>query len=353
MLNNFTDLEVSLYLFFFFLVYFLTQLFIFAKDRLRLSITHKFTLSNKMAMSKILKVKSVGDYIKYIGDKVEHPLVGVVDFAKLSPIPHSLNNYDVYGIFMHEHLSVNLTYGCGKYDYQNGGTIICVAPGQIGGKEDNGERINVDGWALLFHPDLLHGTGLEKNIANYTFFDYSINEALHTTPEEYTILIELMQHIKRELQEKKDEQQDAIIVNYISLLLNYCKRFYERQFMTRKLENIDVLQRFRKILDDYYQQGEQLKKGVPSVSYCTNKLCMSPGYLGDLMRKYTNDSAISYIHQFIIQKAKNAIAAGNTITNVAYDLGFEFPGHLSRLFKKKEGISPSEYLNKIKSKTCF
>ena len=299
-------------------------------------------------MSKILKVKKVSDYIENLGGRTEHPLVGVVDYAELSPIPHSLNNYGVYGIFMHKHLSVDLTYGCGKYDYKNGGTIICVAPGQIGGKEDNGERIDLDGYALLFHPDLLHGTDLEKSIADYSFFDYSTNEALHTTPEEYGILVELMQHIQRELQGKRDEQQDAIIVNYISLLLNYCKRFYDRQFMTRKLENVDVLQRFRKVLEDYYKEEKQFKNGLPSVSYCADKLCMSPGYLGDLMRKHTGSSAISYIHDFIIQKAKNALAAGNTITNAAYDFGFDYPGHLSRLFKKKEGISPSEYQNRIK-----
>lgn len=299
-------------------------------------------------MRKIQKVRNVSDYIKNIGGKEEHPLVGVVDYKELSPIPHSLNNYGVYGIFMHKHLSVDLTYGCGKYDYKNGGTIICVAPGQIGGKEDNGERIDLDGYALLFHPDLIHGTGLEKSISDYSFFDYSTNEALHTTPEEYDILQELMRHIQKELQTRKDEQQDAIIVDYISLLLNYCKRFYERQFMTRKLENVDILQRFRKILEEYYKEEKQFKNGLPSVSYCADKLCMSPGYLGDLIRRHTGATAISYIHDFIIQKAKNALAAGETVTNAAYNLGFDFPGHISRLFKLQEGISPSEYQNKIK-----
>lgn len=299
-------------------------------------------------MRKIQKVRNVNDYIKNIGGKEEHPLVGVVDYKELSPIPHCLNNYWVYGIFMHKHLSVDLTYGCGKYDYKNGGTIICVAPGQIGGKEDNGERIDLDGYALLFHPDLIHGTGLEKSISDYSFFDYSTNEALHTTPEEYDILQELMRHIRKELQTRKDEQQDAIIVDYISLLLNYCKRFYERQFMTRKLENVDILQRFRKILEEYYKEEKQFKNGLPSVSYCADKLCMSPGYFGDLIKRHTGATAISYIHDFIIQKAKNALAAGETVTNAAYNLGFDFPGHLSRLFKLKEGISPSEYQNKIK-----
>lgn len=297
-------------------------------------------------MSKILKVRNVSDYIEHLGGKVEHPLVGVADYVALSPVPHSLNNYGVYGIFMHKHLSVDLTYGCGKYDYRNGGTIICVAPGQIGGREDNGERIDLDGYALLFHPDLLHGTGLEKTITDYSFFDYTANEALHTTPEEYAVLVKLMQQISQELLGRKDELQDAIIVDCISLMLNYCQRFYNRQFMTRKLENMDVLQRFRKVLEDYYKHGVQFRSGLPSVGYCADKLCMSPGYLGDLVRKHTGSSAISYIHDFIIQKAKNALAAGNPVANVAYDLGFAYPGHMSRLFKNKEGISPSEYQNR-------
>ena len=169
-------------------------------------------------MSKILKVKNVSDYIENLGDVSRHPLVSIVDFSELSPIPHSLNSYGVYGVFMHKHLAVDLTYGCGKYDYKNGGTIISVAPGQIGGKEDNGERINLDGWALLFHPDLLHGSQLADNISDFTFFDYNINEALHTTPEEYDILADIMRRIKEELNSKQDETQDSILISYISLL---------------------------------------------------------------------------------------------------------------------------------------
>lgn len=300
-------------------------------------------------MSKILKVKNVGDYIENLGGTCSHPLVGVVDFSEVSPIPHSLNSYGVYGVFMHKHLSVDLTYGCGKYDYKNGGTIICVAPGQVGGKEDNGERINLDGWALLFHPDFLHSTQLASTISDFTFFDYNINEALHTTPEEYDILADIMKRIKEELQGKRDDTQDIITTSYISLLLSYCKRFYARQFLTRKIENADILQRFSKILDNYYNTGMQYRKGLPTVSYCAGKACMSANYFGDLVKKSTGESAISYIHQFITLKAKNFLSAGKSISDTAYDLGFDFPGHLSRLFKKKEGISPSEYVKTLKN----
>ena len=298
-------------------------------------------------MSKILKVSNVGDYIRYVGEQEQHPLVGIIDYAALSPVRHSLNNYGVYGVFMHEHLSVDLTYGCGKYDYRNGGTVICVAPGQIGGKEDNGERIDLDGWALLFHPDFLHGTSLEKEIRSFSFFDYNVNEALHTSSEEFEILASFMRRIKQELEGNRDGMQDAIIVDYISLLLNYCKRFYERQFLTRKIANADTLQRFHAVLEAYYAQENPFQSGLPTVAYCADQLCMSAGYLGDLVRRHTGDTAINYIHRFILQKAKSLLSAGKTITEVAYDLGFAYPQHLSRLFKKKEGLSPSEYVNRI------
>lgn len=301
-------------------------------------------------MSKILKVRTVNDYVRYLGGQEHHPLVGIVDYAALSPIRHSLNNYGVYGVFMHEHLSVDLKYGCGKYDYQSGGTVICVAPGQIGGKEDNGERMNLDGWALLFHPDMLHGTPLEKKIHNYTFFDYNANEALHTTEEEYALLADIMIRIKSELEARHDDMQDNILLDYISLLLNYCKRFYDRQFLTRKVENVDMLQRFSSVLEDYYVREKQFKQGLPTVAYCADRLCMSAGYFGDLVKRHTGDSAKGYIHSFILQKAKNLLASGETIAAVSYDLGFEYPQHLSRLFKKKEGITPSEYIDRIKRK---
>ena len=290
-------------------------------------------------MSKILKVSNVGDYIRYVGEQEQHPLVGIIDYAALSPVRHSLNNYGVYGVFMHEHLSVDLTYGCGKYDYRNGGTVICVAPGQIGGKEDNGERIDLDGWALLFHPDFLHGTSLEKEMHSFSFFDYNVNEALHTSSEEFEILASFMRRIKQELEGNRDGMQDAIIVDYISLLLNYCKRFYERQFLTRKIANADTLQRFHAVLEAYYTQENPFLSGLPTVAYCADQLCMSAGYLGDLVRRHTGDTAINYIHRFILQKAKSLLSAGKTIPEVAYDLGFAYPQHLSRLFKKKEGLS--------------
>ena len=293
-------------------------------------------------MNKILKVRNVGDYSRWVGHTDRHPLVSVIDYAKVSPVRHSLNNYSIYGIFFHDEAEIDLAYGCGKYDYKKG-TVICVAPGQIGGKEDNGERVMLTGWALLFHPDLLHGTTLEKAIKNYSFFDYRVNEALHMTDEEHGILTSLMRQIRDELRKRHDELQDSIIVGYIELVLNFCQRFYNRQFITRKFDNSDMLMKFDRLLHDYFDGNMQLTLGLPTVQFCADKLCMSSNYFGDMIKKTTGDTASNYIRQYIIQRAKNELATGESIARVAYGLGFEYPQHLSRMFKKLTGMTPSDY----------
>ena len=298
-------------------------------------------------MNKILKVRNVGDYSRWVGHTDRHPLVSVIDYAKVSPVRHSLNNYSIYGIFFHDEAEIDLAYGCGKYDYKKG-TVICVAPGQIGGKEDNSERVMLTGWALLFHPDLLHGTPLEKAIKNYSFFDYRVNEALHMTDEEHGILTSLMRQIRDELRKRHDELQDSIIVGYIELVLNFCQRFYNRQFITRKFDNSDMLMKFDRLLHDYFDGNMQLTLGLPTVQFCADKLCMSSNYFGDMIKKTTGDTASNYIRQYIIQRAKNELATGESIARVAYGLGFEYPQHLSRMFKKLTGMTPSDYYESLR-----
>ena len=298
-------------------------------------------------MNKILKVRNVGDYSRWVGHTDRHPLVSVIDYAKVSPVRHSLNNYSIYGIFFHDEAEIDLAYGCGKYDYKKG-TVICVAPGQIGGKEDNGERVMLTGWALLFHPDLLHGTTLEKAIKNYSFFDYRVNEALHMTDEEHGILTSLMRQIRDELRKRHDELQDSIIVGYIELVLNFCQRFYNRQFITRKFDNSDMLMKFDRLLHDYFDGNMQLTLGLPTVQFCADKLCMSSNYFGDMIKKTTGDTASNYIRQYIIQRAKNELATGESIARVAYGLGFEYAQHLSRMFKKLTGMTPSDYYESLR-----
>lgn len=298
-------------------------------------------------MAKILHVRNVADYSRWLGHADRHPLISVIDYSEVSPIRHSLNNYSVYGIFLRGDDLVDLTYGCGKYDYRKG-TLICVAPGQIGGKEDNGERVDIKGWAVLFHPDLLHGSALEKDIRKYSFFDYRINEALHMTGEEHDILVSLMRQMKNELENGRDDFQDSILTGYLGLILRFCSRFYQRQFMTRKLANTDVLKRFDALLRDYYENGLQMRQGIPGVQYCADKLCMSTNYFGDLIKKMTGDTARDYIRNFVVQQSKNMLAAGKSVSQTAYDMGFDYPQHFSRMFKNSTGMTPKEYCDRRK-----
>lgn len=299
-------------------------------------------------MSKILKVRSVNDYGSYLGCPARHPLVCVIDYAEVSPIRHSLNNYGVYALFLRDDVGVELDYGCGRYDY-NKGTLLCVAPGQVGGKEDNGERVSITGWALLFHPDLLRGTPLEKRIRDYSFFDYRVNEALHMSDREHDILVSLMRRMREELDNERDAQQDAILVGYIGLVLNFCQRFYNRQFQSRETENSDILVRFNRLLADYYEQQLQLKLGLPTVQYCADRLCLSPNYFGDVVKRTTGDTASNHIRRFVIRLAKNGLSAGESVAQVADRLGFEYPQYFSRMFRRQEGITPSEYSRKRRS----
>lgn len=246
-------------------------------------------------------------------------------------------------MFVQEDNDLDLTYGCGRYDYRDG-SLICVAPGQIGGKEDNGERASIGGWALLFHPDLIHGTQLEKEIMHYSFFDYSVNEALHMNETEHDIVVSIFKRIKSEIDNPHDDFQNDILVGYISLLLKYCQRFYNRQFVTRKLSNHDILSRFDSFLHGYFAGNTQLKNGLPTVNICVEHLCMSANYFSDLIKKMTGESPGRHIRQFIIRQIKNELASGLTVAEVAYKLGFEYRAHLSRLFKKETGMTPTDYI---------
>lgn len=293
--------------------------------------------------AKILKVNKTSDYSGYHGLTDRHPLITVIDFSEISPIRHSLNKYGVYGVFVQENNDLDLMYGCGKYDYKDG-SLLCVSPGQIGGKEENGERVSIGGWAMLFHPDLIRGTQLEKDITNYSFFDYSVNEALHMNEKEREIVVSIFKRIKSEIENPHDDLQNDILVSYISLLLKYCQRFYNRQFLTRKLSNNDILSKFDSFLKEYFTENRHTSSGLPTVSICAEHLCMSVNYFSDLIKKMTGESAGRHIRQFIIRQIKNELASGLTVAEAAYKLGFEYPAHLSRMFRKETGITPTQYI---------
>lgn len=294
-------------------------------------------------MNKIENVVSVHEYNACVGQEDEHPLVSVIDYAEVSPIRHSLNRYSVYGLFLREDTLVDLTYGCGRYDYSET-TLICVAPGQIGGKEDNGERVNLIGWALLFHPDLLRGTFLEKKLHEYSFFAYNVNEALHMTKEERDILVTYFRIIKCELHSTDDAYKNSIVVNLIDIVLQYCMRFYNRQSSANRPQNSDVLTRFEHFLHQYYDENRHLRGGLPTVALCASELCLSTNYFADLVKRQTGETASQHIRQFVISRAKSLLMSGNNVNQVAYALGFEYSQHFCRFFKKTEGYTPSEYL---------
>ena len=293
--------------------------------------------------TKILKVHNVNDYARYIGAPVLHPLVSVIHYDELEHCRHSLNNYDVYGIFIGDETLEELTYGLTTYDLHRH-ALMCVAPGQIGGNADTGEEIQTKGWALLFDPELIHGTDLEHRMPSYTYFSYNTNEALLMTAEQRLTIVNLLETLRKELPDT-DGQTPYIIVAYLQLILEYIARYYAGQLSSQVQSSSDLLTRFENLLKRYYEEGQQLTYGLPSVKYCAQELFLSPNYFGDLIKQMTDDTAGNIIRRFVMQQAQKLLISGVGITSTAEQLGFEYPQHFTRMFKKHFGVSPSQYLN--------
>ena len=301
-------------------------------------------------MKNIFKVNTVTEYNNLMGQETMHPLVSVIDFSKLPApdyskveIKNTKGQLNLFAIFLKDIKCGNVTYGINDYDYEEG-TLMFMAPGQVFGFEIEEDMQAPKGLAIIFHPDLLKGTALGKNMKEYTFFNYEVNEALHLSKRERDVIDECVHNINYELEHAIDKHSKTLIVSYLELFLNYCKRFYDRQFVTRENVNKDVLARFEKILNDYFYSDDPLESGLPTVKYCAEKLFISPNYLGDLLKKETGKSASEHIQLKIIEVAKVKIFdLDKSISEIAYELGFKHPQHFARMFKKSVGLSPTEY----------
>ena len=295
-------------------------------------------------MKKILKVHNVNDYARYIGAPELHPLVSVIHYDELEHCRHSLNNYDVYAIFIGDETLENLTYGLTTYDLHRH-ALMCVSPGQIGGKADTGEEIQTKGWALLFDPEILHGTDLERRMSTYTYFSYNTNEALLMSEQQRMTIVNLLDALRTELSDN-DAHTQPIVVARLQLILEYIARFYARQLSMQTQSSNDLLTRFENLLQRYYDEGMQRTHGLPSVKYCARELFLSANYFGDLIRQMTDDTAGNIIRRFVMQKAQKLLISGTGITETANQLGFEYPQHFTRMFKKYFGQSPSQYISR-------
>ncbi len=293
-------------------------------------------------MDEILKIDTIEQYNNLFGFETRHPLVGIVDFDT----PESQGNYRMtvgfYSIFLKETKGCTMNYGKTSYDYDDK-TIVSIAPGQtVGYTHIEGTLPKSIG--LLFHPDFIRGTSLGQKIKKYNFFTYEANEALHLSAEERIVINSCLAIICTELQHAIDKHTKGLICTNIELLLDYCMRFYERQFITRQDLNVDALAKFEKLIDEYLDAGLAATNGIPSVKYFADKICLSPNYFGDLVKKETGKSAKEYIQLKMLSVAKeNLLNPDKTITQVAYALGFQYPQHFIRFFKRYEGVTPSQY----------
>jgi AraC-like DNA-binding protein len=297
----------------------------------------------KFDMARITTYGSIDEFNREYGIETLHPLINIVDVTQaISVLTEGDYCFNYYSIFLKDVQCGNIKYGRNYYDYQ-AETLVFIAPMQVMGMRDH-KQDAAKGWVLVFHPDILRGTQLGRNMKKYTFFSYAVNEALHLSEHERCIVLECFRSMENELRHGMDNNSKDIIVSCLELFLNYCKRFYDRQFITRSHIESDTLSRFEQLLNDYFYSGQSKESGLPTVKYFADRMNFSANYLSDMLRKDTGKSASEHIQLRMIETAKEKLFDKNkSVSEIAYELGFEYPQHFSRLFKRRVGMSPNEY----------
>ena len=296
----------------------------------------------------IVNLDTIDQYNKLYGFETRHPLVTVVglDEATANNLPADCTlRYGLYALFLKQVKCGDITYGRQPYDYQEG-TVVSWAPGQVVSihRRDDGRPAAPGCLGLLFHPDLIRGTELGREIKRYSFFSYDSSEALHLSKEERGIFRECLNNIRTELAHSIDTHTRRLVCRNIQLLLDYCMRFYERQFITRENANHDILARFEQLLDGYFAEGNARRNGLPTVRYFAENCYLSPNYFGDLIKKETGSTPQEYIHKAIVSLAKESLLGSDkSVSEISYDLGFQYSQHFNRFFKRNTGVTPSEY----------
>lgn len=292
-------------------------------------------------MSDLLNLKTANTLASFYGLRPRHPLISIINFDELGPVPSVMCYYSIYALYLIRRLHSPITYGAGIYNYADD-TLICMAPGQVCGTKTDGSLIEPGGWGLLFHPDLIRGTALGSVIKRFSFFDYKVNEALHMNADETEMFEAALRRLDSELTRHSDAQQRNIIISYLYILLEHAMRFYNRQFASECPERPDVLMRFERALEHYYEASNP-PSGLPSVQSMANDLHMSPNYLSDLLKKTTGKTALQHMHSFLVARAKDLLSSGMSVSETAYSLGFDYPQHFTRLFKRHEQLSPAQW----------
>lgn len=295
-------------------------------------------------MEDIFVLDSTEKYNDLYGLETRHPLVSVINLNEATREPGNIHfRYGLYAVYLKMVKNCEILYGRQPYDYQDG-TIVCFAPGQSAQFIMTDDKPQKNVYGLLFHPDIIKGTPLGKEIRRYSFFSYSSNEALHISDEEKQTFMESLGIINRELEHAIDKHSRLLLSMHIQLLLEYCQRFYDRQFITREKVSRGAISRFETLLEEYFDGSNAEESGLPTVRYFADKLCLSANYFGDMVKKETGKTPQEFIQDKIIDLAKEKIlGTEDTVSQIAYSLGFQYPQHLCRLFKQKVGCSPNKY----------